>query len=142
MANLDASRIAFKSFLGDELYNTFIEKGYDRHGELRYWQQKEWERFIAVHPEFAISPGDLALAFRVCHLHGIELLRDSSMTYSDDFPNLSDEYVKARNQHFPHAAVDCVEGRPPDCDLEGMEVWYCPSCREAFAKWEELRSAR
>jgi hypothetical protein len=72
MVDAVALRRVFGVFLGDERFRKFVHQGF-RRGRLRYWQEQEWNRFIAVHPEFAISTEELEVALRVCELHGQEL---------------------------------------------------------------------
>src|SRR5688572_1644562 len=68
-------RQAFASFLGMDRFRKFIHQGW-RRGRLRYWQEQEWMRFTAAHPEFAVSLEELEAVLRVCELHGQELLPD------------------------------------------------------------------
>jgi|GEM_PF-3208102 len=144
MPEMIALRTALKSFLGDELYSTFIEKGFDRRGELRYWQQKEWDRFIAAHPEFTVGPEDLAVAMRICHLHGDELLPGTADVFHGCL-DYAQDYMTIRNEWFPNAQMDVYStegapGTPFDGKYHQVDVWFCPTCRAARAKWEEIRA--
>ena len=63
MAELSALRQALAAFLGDERFRKFVGQGCPD-GRLRYWQQQEWGRFSAAHPEFAVSLEEIKLALR------------------------------------------------------------------------------
>jgi hypothetical protein len=56
-----AMRQALAAFLGDDRFRAFVQQGL-RHGKLRYWQEQEWARFTAAHPEFADGREELAVA--------------------------------------------------------------------------------
>ncbi len=139
MAKSAALRQALAEFLGDGQYRKFIERGM-RRGRLAFWQEQEWNRFSQAPPEFVVSPDELAVALRVCHLHGDELQPDTAEVFHG-CRDLAQQYVEARNRLFPHAAEDAVstEGQPVQGDR--IEVWFCPSCRKAAAVWR-TKSAR
>lgn len=126
-------RQALSSFLGEGRYREFVRKSY-RRGRLLYWQEREWARFTAAHPEMAVDFASLQAALRVCHLHGDELQPDV-VEVLDACVDLSTSYVEVRNRLFPHAALGPVstEGRP----LEAVrgDVWFCPTCRKAAEDW-------
>jgi hypothetical protein len=138
MADVAALRQALAAFLGEARYRKFVERGL-RRGRLAYWQEQEWGRFTDAHPEFAVSPDDLAVALRVCHLHGDEL-RPATAEVIHGCVDLARWYVEARNRLFPHAASGPVstEGAPFEGDRVG--VWYCPACRQAEAEWRTNRA--
>jgi len=140
MAEAVALRKALAIFLGNERFHKFVKEGV-RGGRLRYWQEKEWFRFVAVHQEFAVSLDELALALRICELHDKELLPDTVEVFHGCI-DYADWYTEARNRFFPHAASDSwsTEGAPFEEDC--IEVWYCPVCREAKAEWESKRRAK
>src|SRR5579872_6520408 len=73
MAEAAALRQALATFLGDERYGKFARQGHSP-GRLRYWQEQEWGRFTAAHPELAVSVGELVAALRGCESHGRKLL--------------------------------------------------------------------
>src|SRR4051794_27068602 len=94
-------RQAFAAFLGEERFRAFVRQlaapemylgrpgshwppesiQPDRPRGLRYWQQQEWSRFTATHPEFATSAEELARALRICEVHGRELLPDTAEVF-------------------------------------------------------------
>jgi hypothetical protein len=74
-----------------------------RGNRLRFWQEQEWERFIAANPEFAVGMDQLAVAIRVCEIHGDELLPVSAKVIHGQV-DYADSYEKPRNEQFPHAA--------------------------------------
>jgi hypothetical protein len=61
MADTNALRQAFSNFLGEDRFRRFVRQGF-RKNRLRFWQEQEWERFIAAHPEFAVGMDELAVA--------------------------------------------------------------------------------
>lgn len=130
-------RQALSTFLGEARYREFVRKGF-RRGRLLYWQEQEWARFTAAHPEMAVDLASLETALRVCHLHGDELQPDL-VDVIDACIDLSPSYVEVRNRLFPHAALGPVstEGRP----LEAVhgDVWFCPTCRKAAEDWQARR---
>jgi hypothetical protein len=80
----------------------------------------------------------LAVALRICELHGLELLHDT-VEVVHACADYADWYIPTRNQLFPHAASGPVytEGAPFEEDRIG--VWYCPACRQAEAAWQAKR---
>lgn len=130
-------RQALSEFLGEGRYRKFVQQGF-RRGRLLYWQEQEWVRFTAAHPEPAVRLGLLEAALRVCHLHGDELRPDTVEVFQGcrDF---SPSYLEIRNRFFPHAALDSVftEGRSLDADH--ADVWFCPTCRKEADEWRTRR---
>src|SRR5262249_12410400 len=76
MADAATLRRALATFLGEERFAKVVRQAVNR-GRLLYWQEQEWDRFTATHPEFAVSVQELAIALRICELHGVELLPDT-----------------------------------------------------------------
>jgi hypothetical protein len=140
MVDATALRQSLAEFLGGVQYRKFIEQ-INRHRRMLFWQEQVWIRFAAVHPEFEVSPAELAVVLRICHLHGDELRPDTAELFHGCIDR-TNEYNKARNSLFPYASLDVVstEGRPFEGDRIG--VWFCSSCREARAAWEARHSAR
>jgi hypothetical protein len=62
-------RRALAAFLGGNRFRKFARQGF-RKGRLRYWQEREWNRFTAAHPEFAAGWEELAAALRTRPLPG------------------------------------------------------------------------
>jgi hypothetical protein len=60
-------RRALGAFMGDERFRKFVRQGV-RGGQLRYWQEQEWNRFATAHPEFAVSTKELEAAIRILNL--------------------------------------------------------------------------
>src|SRR5438270_12026926 len=96
-------RQTLSEFLGEDRYRKFIQQVF-RRGRLPYWQEQEWARFTAAHPEMAVDLASLKAALRVCHLHGDELQPDL-VDVLDACIDLSSSYVEARNRLFTHAAL-------------------------------------
>lgn len=121
------------TFLSDRQYRKFVA-GLRRTERLRFWQEQEWERFIAAHPSSRVSLDDLRVALRVCELHATELLPDN-VAVVEGHADLAEWYVRARRAEFPNASAGPVyaEGAP----LPGptVDVWYCPGCRHAETRW-------
>jgi hypothetical protein len=142
MQTVDAAAVrqALAAFLGEERLRKFVRQGVGR-GRLRFWQEQEWGRFTAAHPEFAVGLEELAVALRVCALHGQELLPDTVEVFHG-CRDYADWYIEARNRLFPYAASDpwSTEGAPFEGDRIG--VWYCPTCRQAKAEWEARRRTK
>lgn len=134
MADATALRQSLAEFLGGAQYRKFIEQ-INRNRRMLFWQEQEWSRFTAAHPEFEVSPAELAVALRVCHLHGDELRPDTAELFHGCIDR-TNEYCEAWIRLFPHASLDMVPtgGQPFEGDRIG--VWFCPSCREARAAWE------
>jgi hypothetical protein len=62
-------RRALAAFLGGDRFRKFVRQGF-RKGRLRAWQEREWDRFTAAHPEFAVGWEELAVALRTGPLPG------------------------------------------------------------------------
>jgi hypothetical protein len=140
MADAVELRQALAAFLGSDRFRKFVQQGV-RQGRLRYWQEQEWGRFTAAHPEFAVNLAELAVAIRICELHGDELQPDT-VEVLHGYIEYAAWYVQARNLLFPHAASGPVatEGAPVEEGQVG--VWYCPACRQAEANWRRTRRIR
>src|SRR5436305_10464151 len=101
MATAAALRQALADFLGEERFRKFVRQGIHR-GRLRFWQEQEWARFTAAHPESAVSLEELAVALRICELHGQELLPDTVEVFRGCIDH-TQWYGEARQRLFPHA---------------------------------------
>ena len=137
MVDAGEFRQTFAAFLGEERYQKFVWQGLDR-GRLRFWQEEEWDRFTAAHPEYAVGLKELAAILRFCVLHGQELLPDTVEVHHG-FMDYAPWYIEVRNRLFPYAASDTwsTEGAP--FEGERIGVWYCPACRQAKVEWEAKR---
>jgi hypothetical protein len=154
-------REAFAVFLGERRFRRFVElltgpeiflgrPGTDwppeslRPGSpkgLRHWQQQEWSRFTAAHPEFAVSPEELARVLRICEVHGRELLPDTVEVFHGCL-DYAEEYIETRNRLFPNASSGAVSTEGAPCEDKRVVVWYCPACRAAEAEWESAQRLR
>jgi hypothetical protein len=72
-------RRALAAFLGGDRFRKFVRQGF-RKGRLRAWQEQEWNRFTAAHPEFAVGWEELAVALRIGPLPGEGREKDSRST--------------------------------------------------------------
>lgn len=135
MADSAALRNALAEYLGEDRFRKFVRAGL-KHGELRFWQHQEWNRFLAAHENLAIGIEELVVALRYCELHGQELRLDSVSVFHG-YRDFTDQYNRAMIDVVPYAAEDW--------STEGMafhgsriDVWYCPACRAAKAEWESM----
>jgi hypothetical protein len=140
MADAASLRAAFATFLGGDRFQEFVRQGF-LHGRLRFWQEKEWERFTNLHPEFAVGLQKLEIALRICQLHNQELLPDTVEVVRGCL-NFADWYIKARNAQFPHAKTDPCSTEGTLFDADRIGVWYCPTCRSVKAEWEAHRQRK
>jgi hypothetical protein len=101
MADTTALRRALAAFLGEARFRKFVQEGF-RRGRLRYWQEREWSRFTDTHAEFAIGLDELAVALRMCEVHGQELLPDT-VEVVRGCVDYAEQYMRVHNQLFPHA---------------------------------------
>jgi hypothetical protein len=154
-------RQAFAVFLGEMRFRAFVRQLADpemylgRPGSdwppesikpghprgLRYWQQQEWDRFTAIHPEFATSAEELALVLRICEVHGQERQRDTAEVFHGCV-DYADEYIVIRNRLFPHASRDLISTEGAPFQENQVVVWYCSACRKAKAEWEQSRQRK
>lgn len=140
MSRAEQLRRALAEFLGQERYRKFIQKAH-RNGRLYYWQEREWDRFVEARPEFDVDDEERACCLRVCHLHGDEL-RPGTVAVFHGCLDWDPAYVEVRNRQFPNTRMDVVSSEGRSFKGDHVEVWFCPSCREARATWEARRQAR
>jgi hypothetical protein len=129
MADAKSLRTRLEQFLGEAQYHKFVECGVYK-GRLAFWQEQAWEKFVAAHPEFAVSVDELASALRVCHLHRDELLAGLGGPFRgsrDDAPAYWDALSL-----FPNARSGLVSIAGT---LNDLEVFYCPTCRRVEIEW-------
>src|SRR5438046_2361249 len=98
-----ALRQALAGFMGADRFRKFVQQ-FGQAGRLRFWQEEVWGRFVAAHPELAVSVDELRVALRVCELHGCELLSDR-VEVSRGCIDYAKRYIHARNRLFPRAAL-------------------------------------
>jgi hypothetical protein len=136
-----ALRQAFMSFAGEERYRQFIRQlnmTCNSLGRIRYWQEELWGNFVRLHPEYNLDLNALSAAFRLCDVHSQELslerfdVLDSQMHWDTN-------YIRARADMFPYATPLgsnlCIPGE--SLPTKRVEVWCCPSCREADRVWQK-----
>jgi hypothetical protein len=134
-------REAFAHFLGKERFAKFVECS-ARNFKLKFKQQRAWEDFISVHPEFKDRFDDLKLAIRICQLHGDELLLDSSPALccrATLLGRLSGSNSRQALEHYPNAESG-PHLRANSNNGAAYEIWYCPTCREREAEWKAYLS--
>jgi len=126
-------RQALAQFLGDERFRKLLHQR-GPGGRLRHWQEQEWARFTALHPQFGVSMEELLVALRICEVHGDELLVDT-VDVCRGCTDRGKWYTQVRKRLFPHAGSGLVAD---DALQEGvqLEVSYCPACRKAEKEWQ------
>ena len=91
------------TFLGDRQYRKFVA-GLRQTERLRYWQEREWERFTAAQPESCVPFEDLRVALRVCEVHATILLPDT-ISMVEGHADYTVQYARACRELFPNAAI-------------------------------------
>ncbi|WP_223619990.1 hypothetical protein [Lysobacter sp. ESA13C] len=129
-------RNALERFLGEERFTKFVRRG--AVPRLLYWQEREWERFIEAHPEFAPAFTQLDVLLRFCVLHGEDLLHDHIEVFHGT-ARYDDAYIAERQRLFPYAnaAPYITQGLPYTGDT--IAVWYCPRCRQLASRFKFVR---
>jgi hypothetical protein len=135
MADAVALRRALADFLGVERFRKFVQQLRST-CRLRFWQEQEWGRFVAARPEFAIGEDELAVALRVCWLHGLKLQPDT-VEVIDGQVEYADWYIRAKVAEFPCAASSPVWSAGCPLPTRSLGVWFCPECRRAEANWQQ-----
>lgn len=129
VAEVAALRRALADQLGAERFRKFVQQFHSA-GRLRFWQEQEWERFVATRSEFAVSENELSVALRVCWLHGEELQRESVVA---SHLELTEGYLRAVAAEFPCAGPVWSRGCP--LPSPPVDVWVCPACRVTRTAW-------
>ena len=129
-------RRALANQLGDERYRRFVKQGV-RNGRLRYWQEVEWRRLTSESPHYSIKLDELAVALRICHLHGDELQSDT-IKMTPGMITFTEEYELASINLFPLAADFLMTDRFGDAK-DRIQVFYCQTCRDVKAAWKTKR---
>lgn len=138
--NAAAFRQTLAAFLGPDEYRKFVRQA-RRAGRLRFWQEGVLERFFAAHPHLRLGRDELLVAFRVCEVHGEELLA-GTVEVIDGHVDYTDDYTRAKRDRFPNAVTGpfYTQGGPSPGPV--VEVWYCPACREAETEWRQVAGGR
>ncbi|ALN57355.1 hypothetical protein GLE_2005 [Lysobacter enzymogenes] len=122
-----ALRDALEDFLGAARFAKFKAAGFEP--RMFYWQEREWDRFVEAHPQFAPAQPELAALLRFCLLHRQDLLPDRIEVVHATVYYVRDEAEPSATR-FPHSGLGpyYTQGAPhPD---PTHAVWYCPTCRE------------
>ncbi|QDU20577.1 hypothetical protein [Urbifossiella limnaea] len=133
-------RLDLAAFLGADEYRKFVRQARQA-GRLRYWHERELNRFFDARPDLRLGGDEIFAALRVCELHGDELMAGTAEVIGGHVA-YADEYLRTRRDRFPNAASGpfyTQGGRSPG---PFVEVWYCPACREAEAAWQEANGSR
>lgn len=145
MTEIDKLRQALKRFSGNPQYRKFIKtinttgRGT---GQFLYWQEKLWKRFTGDYPEFSnYRYKDLEDAFKLCHLHLVELQSDEVPAhYQRQRPPR--EYSRARDLSFPFANqvhFGDVTAKPKP---HRRAVLFCAACRKELLRWNSRRKEK
>lgn len=129
-------RAAFRTELGEERYRRFVAAGTTP--RLRYWQEVELKKFFVAHPEYQMDVTRLADALRICELHD-GLLQSEVVEVLDGYIDVSQTYLDARRDTFPHAAADPVSTEGRMNMPARVSVWYCTACRAVRTTWMNER---
>ena len=130
-----ALRKAFAAFLGEERFFKFVRRGVKP--RLKFWQEQQWEAFLTANSHIQADMADLEIALRICEVHGSELQPCTVETF-DGCILLSQDYLQARSDLFPHAALDRI--MVPSGTAQQMASWYCPACRVRATEWRAGRA--
>lgn len=117
--------------LPEERFAKFLESlvtSCRRKGELHWWMEREWEKLVADHPEYAnIDP---VLTEPICHIHRVPLHQETQEIIYGYF-----------NPSFTSSvAADCPFGMTfligPDWGGEETETTalVCKKCRDVYTK--------
>lgn len=128
----ESFRSTFENFLGTERFVKFVRQG--AVPRLLYWQEREWDRFIEKHPEFASALPKLGVLLRFCFVHRQELVQDRIEVFHGTV-RYDDAYMAEHKRLFPYAnaAPYITHGR--DYPDDTIEVWHCPRCRQLAARY-------
>lgn len=141
-------RLALATFLGEERYRKFLRllnTTCMHRGRLLFWQEDAWKEFVAAHPQWEMNYESLREQLRVCWVHGCELFGTRKRVYGPGVHlNYTREYTEVWSRMFPNSHEDLPErvtagGYPLPIEL--AEVWECPECCKARAKWERRASS-
>ena len=130
MVDVAKFRSAFFAFLGEERFRKFVPCG----AELRYWEEKALEKFLAEHPEFALAAGELQEILCICPVHMQELQRGVADVF-DGCLDYTQKYTNARRDIFPWAGMDPISTEGRLLDKKQIEIKFCSGCRDARKNW-------
>lgn len=132
--NAQEFRNKLQAFLGAEEYQKLLAHFREKQ-RMRFYHEKQWHKFIEQYPQFRLSSEELPIALRVCQVHGDELQWGEAKVYQDRFDRLRN-YFGARSKSFPHNGTAIVVQEESPVQIMPMQVWFCPSCRQASTEWE------
>ena len=132
-------RTKFKSYLGDEeLFRKFVAHvNKTRKNRLLYKQELRWNDFRDKYLEREYSFDEIREIFRVCELHGIELIRGSCNAFRGEI-DYSSEYESELLNSFPNTKPQQVMV-PPAFEGEKIDIWYCTECIKVNKEYSENR---
>lgn len=133
------ARQALLDVAGPEQYKRFLAELNGRcqsKQRLFYWQETLWghaqERLGVRIADFRT----ISALFRYCHVHGHELEPQMVPVVYGTW-HFTGSYIEAMETSFPYANEvflgPCWHESPTS-----REVFYCPDCREAKARWKAL----
>jgi hypothetical protein len=61
---------------------------------------EEWGRFTAAYPQFVVGLEELAVALRVCELHGEELLPDAPFEFEGHGISFNSRILRGKASRF------------------------------------------
>lgn len=140
------ARRAFVASAGDERFRAFVRAlnaAPVSLTRLRFWQMDLWAAFVKADPRWPADFAEVREAFRVCEIHGDELVRDSVHALASQIlwrhtqsPDCGPRTYPRAFDAFPHPGwgVDPVANSRGGTRL--TDVWYCPECRRLRAAWE------
>ncbi len=127
-----ALRSQLQQTLGNERFVKFVDDS--NVGRLRWWEEKAWESFVATYPAQNCSPGALALALRICSLHGTPLLQDE-VPLIHGCADWTEPYGVARRSTFPYANSGPAYTQGTLTNDATKSIWYCSACRATEETW-------
>jgi len=121
-------RACLKSFLGEPEYRKFLEAG--AADPLKFWQERAWEKFIAEHPEMAVTSEERASALDVCPAHESMLI----VGFTDSPEGHTFINTPEMRRDFPCAPLmPLIAG--------GItRIKHCPQCLSAKREHFEIRN--
>lgn len=121
-------RASLKAFLGEPEYRKFLEAGAAE--PLKFWQERAWEKFIAEHPELAVTSEERASSLDVCPAHESALM----VGFTDSPEGHTFIKTPEMRRDFPNAPL------MPLLAVGVNRVKYCPQCLSAQNEYFAARS--